>query len=441
MENIVYNTLRKKYRETKNIYESVTLSFSGNNGGSYMHDALYESYLQVKIDSEDRLAFALKENMVISEADYSNIRVLQEAKLSDKIKVTWKKFVAFIKGMVARFMESMTNILFDEKDYLEKYKDIILNRRPKEDMEYSYTGNYTKGINRLINTTVPVFDYYKYKKQLDAEGDGDLAEAIVPKEFNYDDGETLAEQFKSYFLALEDGQQEGKFSDLNMKDIYNFCYNFNKIKGIVDKDINRLEQSTRAIESSINKELNSTGNATPETNKVENTTTSTTSTNNNTTSNQESTIFIEAEENKSGSTGLKIEDKPSSDAVSKMNSTENRDSEAEKDSATAGAAVAKSDNKEASDITQAANKWINVCRPLIAAKLTACQQIAKDYMSIIRAHVRSYGGVDKKSKEGKKAPDTANKYSKNPEASKAKANAERAQAEADKAEEEANKNT
>lgn len=393
------------------------ITFSGNNGGSYIYDGLYESYIQAKIDSEDRLAFALKESMVISEADYSNIRALQEAKLGDKIKSKWKKFIAFIKGMIAKFMESISNILLDEKEYLEKYKDIILKKKPKDDMEFSYAGDYEEGIKRLINTQVPLFDYYNYKKELEAEGDGDLAEKIVGNGFNYEDGETLSEQFKSYFLALEKGQNQGKFSQLNMTDIYNFCYNFNKIKDIVDKDIDRLEASTRAIESAINKELTATSNNTAIDNTASQTSATTTSTESdnsaNNTSTEESTIIFEKVEIK--------EDKPSTDAVSKMKSTNDKDVESEKDSATAGAAVAKGDNKEASDITRAANKWIDVCRPLIAAKLTACQQIAKDYMDIIRAHVRSYGGTDKKSKEGNKAPDTANKYTKDAERAKKEA--------------------
>lgn len=422
IDDEILNNFRR-HNENESTVESYEF-ISTNNGGSYIHDALYESYIQSKIDAENRLAFALKESMVITESDYSNIRALQEAKLGEKVKSTWNKFIAFIKGLVAKFMESMTSILLDEKAYLEKYKDIILNKKPKDDMEYSYTGNYKKGIERLISTEVPMFDYYKYKKALEAEGDGELVQAIMQgKQFSYDDGETLPEQFKGYFLALEDGQQQGKFSDLNMTDMYNFCYNFNKIKGIVDKDVNRLEASTKAIESAINKELTASGNAAAGDN-VEKQETKT----------EESAVIREAEEDKAKSTGLKIEDKPSSDPTSKMGSTQNRDNDAEQNAASAGAAVAKNDNKEASDITQAANKWIGVCRPLIAAKLTACQQISKDYMDIIRAHVRSYGGESKKSKEGNKGKDVASKYSKNKDVEKAKADAEKAKKEAEKPE-------
>lgn len=406
----------------ENCTEDNILISNGNSGGRYIQDALYESYIQAKIDAEDRLAFAMKESMILSETDYSNIRAIQEAKIGDKIKAKWKKFVAFIKGMAARFLESLSNILLDEKEYLEKYKDIILKKKPKNDMEYSYTGNYEEGINRLTNIEVPLFDYYKYQKQLEADGEEDLAETIIQdKKFHYNDGETLSEQFKAYFLAYEYGQQKGKFSDLNMTDMYNFCYNFNKIKGIVDKDISRLEASTRAIESLINKELN----ATPETNNPANPESKS----------KEEGAILEAEDKPEG---LKIS-KPSTDATSKMGSTGERNKEDENKSATAGAAIAKSDNKDTGDITKAADKWIEVCRPLIAAKLTACQQIAKDYMEIIRAHVRSYVGEDKKSKEGNKSPDKATKYSKNSQVSQAQRDAENAQKEADKADEEAKK--
>ena len=137
---IVFNEPKQTEKNNNGLCDYVPLNFSGNNGGRYMHDALYESYIQSKIDSEDRLAFALMENMVITEADYSNIQALHEASLGDRIKVRWKKFVAFIKGLVAKFIETMSNILLDEKEYLEKYRDIILEKKPK-DIKYSYTYN------------------------------------------------------------------------------------------------------------------------------------------------------------------------------------------------------------------------------------------------------------------------------------------------------------
>lgn len=387
------------------------------------HYALCESYITEKIESEERLAFAMKESMILSESDYSNIKVLQEAKLGDKIKVKWKQFIAFIKRLAAKFMESMTNLLLDEKDYLEKYKDIILKKEPKEDLEYSYTGDYNQGVNRIINTEIPLFEYEKYQKALEAEGDRALAEQILQgKGFTFDDGETLAEQFKSYYLVLDSGQKEGKLNQLNMKDIYNFCYNFSKIKSITEKDVNRLEASTRNIETLITKKLGST-------NTVQ----------------HNSALFLEEENNsdkaddKNKDQGIQITNK-STDFTQKAQSTDNRNQDAEQKAAdNAGEAA---EGKEVTKINEAASKWIRVCSPLISAKWTACQKIAKDYMAIIRAHVRSYGGVDKDDKTNNRSPQKPTEYEKgaNTIVGKAEREAEAAQKAANAEKEKANKN-
>ena len=56
------------------------------------------------------------------------------------------------------------------------------------------------------------------------------------------------------------------------------------------------------------------------------------------------------------------------------------------------------------------SKWTNICRNLIGAKLTAVETIAKDYMTIIRNHVRSYGGQDLKKVDDR--TETATNYKK-----------------------------
>lgn len=417
------------------------LMFANNNGGRYIHDSLYESYIESKIESEERLAKALKEQMVLKEADYSSIVALHESSIGDKIKVKWKKFVAFIKGLVARFMESMSNILYNEKDYLEKYKDIILKKQPKSNLSYSYTGNYEEGIKRITNTVVPLFEYEKYKNAFDAEDDGDLAEAIMQgKQFKYDDGETLDEQFKEYYLVSDSGVRSGSFSELRMIDLYNFCYNFSKIKAITDKDLARLDASTSNIEKEIIKRINANNTNTvtnQNTNSTTTTATNTTSTTDNnsgsenntaTGSKEESALLLEADDNKEQSKGVQItsnEDKGSSDFTKNASSTDKRDVDAEK------AAADRSGNADVEAINNASSRWIRVCRSLIAAKCTACQQIAKDYMAIIRAHVRSYGGKDDNTSDNK-SKDKATQYKKeNPDSKKADNEAKQAEKEAD----------
>ena len=49
---------------------------------------------------------------------------------------------------------------------VEKYKDIILKKKPKDNLEYSYTGNYEVGVQRCIEVEVPLFDYNQYYRNL-----------------------------------------------------------------------------------------------------------------------------------------------------------------------------------------------------------------------------------------------------------------------------------
>ena len=112
-------------------------------------------YLDSKISNQNNLFRAINRYTGMTEG--ASMVMLES--VGDKVKSKWNKLVEFVKTMVSKFMESITNILLNEKDYLEKYKDIILKKPPKSDMKYSYTGDYKIGIDRLINTELPLFNY------------------------------------------------------------------------------------------------------------------------------------------------------------------------------------------------------------------------------------------------------------------------------------------
>jgi hypothetical protein len=420
---------------------------AGNTAHNYIYEGAYESYIQNKISNEQRLA-AMIDSRISTKIESA---IVLEAKAGDKLKSKWNKLVEFIKGICAKFMETMSNVLLDQKDYLEKYKDIILKKKPKEDLKYSYTGDYELGIQRLIKIECPIFNYANHSAELKQEGDGAITTKVMKgagaSDFTFDDGETLAEQLKAYFTASDKGQSEGTFSNLNMTDIYNFCYNFDQIKKIVDKDQKHLEQSTAAIDAAIKEEIRKSGENT-NTNQTDNAQQQTQSTGDSggekkgeeatgesyslLPRNRRSVLEADDANNTNGggndnkSQGLKITDTgttKNSNAVSQMSSYGNdgnkkniTDDEAKKnaDGGAAGAMQdANGDQSEAiNSVTKMTDKWIKVCRALITSKLTACEQISRDYMEIIRAHVRSYGGKDLKNKETDKATQTATNYRK-----------------------------
>lgn len=376
---------------------------------SYLYESAYFDFINNKIESEEAIARHLSKYIPMNEAAYSNLRAINEAKLSDKIKSSWQKFINFIKGIFGKFMESCTKILYDEKGYLVKYKDIILNKKPK-DIEYSYVGDFDKGIQRCMDAKLPVFNWKDHGKACLSESDAEIVKKITPN-MHYDTGnEDLAQQFKDYFFGAEEGKvSKGKFSDLNFKAMYNFCYNFDKIDQMVKTDIKHLEQSTAAIESKIKEDIS---------NKGENTVTDTTKQNSTedetkpSTATDESYLFeVETQDNSGknneGETrngSLEI----NTNAISKMNSYKDSENDST-DEEVAKNAKGGSDSDEES-VAKACQHWQTVCKAMLTAKCTAVQNIANTYMKIIRTHVRSYIGNSKNPEDNRDKAEKTEDY-------------------------------
>jgi hypothetical protein len=145
--------------------------------------------------------------------------------------------------------------------------------------------------------------------------------------------------------------------------------------------------------------------------------TTTTSTNNNNAPTGNDAAKAAEDANKdpkdnNGKTGLEIK---GSNVAKVSGSYDRSDPDAVNKAADAakGATVTGENNSQKiNNLNKAADKWKTVCNSFISAKLTAYEQIAKDYMEIIRAHVRSYGGQDLKNKETDKAKQNADTYEK-----------------------------
>lgn len=430
-----------------NIQENADLKTIKPQRHNDSYDALsyviaYESYLDSKIDAR-----RLGEIRTFNE----NGVLLEATKFGNFIKDKWKKLIAFIKSIGQKFMESMSRILLSQKSYLEKYKNIIIGKKPK-DIPFSYTGDYEIGIRRMIETECPVFNFAKYGEALKLETDGDALKHIMNQEGhsefsnNFDDGDdNIAGQLKSYFIAEEKGIKEGNFKDLNMKDIYNFCYNFVEMENMVKKDQNKLDQSTALIESYINDKVNKnkanaanntitsteTQNTSDTTNSTEQTTNSDKTEKDKDSSSGKNESYIDAGydilfneffgkgKNKTdkpttessdkepqtttttndsgdntssdndttpGKTGLKI-DTNAIKNMSKVGETINKQN--------VGDAVGELTKEDESEISKIIARWTNICRSIITAKYTACEAISSDYMDIIKSHIRSYGGSTK----------------------------------------------
>ena len=415
-----YNELNKKANKA---YAGLTKSSMSN----YIYEAYYQDYISNMITNEEAIARSLNNIIPMNESAYRNVRAITEAKAGDTVKAKCNKFMDFIKNLIAKFMESLNSILLDYKEYLKKYEDIIKKKTPKAGLTYSCSGDYRIAISRCINTEVPIFDYKTYGEDLQDEENGE--KNVVTKimsgkpGFEYDDGGDLSSMFKSYFLATDEGPKDGKLSELNFTDMYNFCYNSSRINDIVKKDERRLENSTNAIINAAKTKV------------AEKSTTTTNPVNGNPTtpadsqaqSGDESTIWKGAgryivEDDSSTNNGgggspsggggggsnpsnsqQSSDNKPATktnlnvtntDATSQMSSytDDAKKNDTDENRKTAGENIGNVDEMDENKLNKMSDEWLRICRIIFAAKITAVENIAKDYMTIIRAHVRSYTG-------------------------------------------------
>lgn len=438
-----------------------------NHNSAYQYSNIYEEYIISKIDNEERIASHLRSIIPVQEAKYRNLRTLNESTLGDKAKNRFNKIIAFVKNLLAKFAESISSFLLDNKDYLEKYKDIILKKQPKSDNKYSYTGDYKLGMQRCMNFQIEQFNYNKYSK-LVGEEDAEKARIEIAKmifenneAFSYTSGDNLADKAKEYFLAWEKGDQEGTFDDgkLNFTDMYNFCYHVSEITKIKTRDEKFIEDANKKILTEIenqikekqnkpeNNDNSSGGENKPGSDKPklkDSTETSAMSAKDELKTLKGNYDSNKTKENKSKYNNKRAEignmydltdsgfdeitekatdesyisalnkyrnkylmeadgDKPSEDnnkptnnlkitpannaisAISKNNT--NGDVDAKE-----GAKGAANSDKALSDIQTLGDRYLQVARTVIAARCTALEQMARNFMEIIRAHVRSYVG-------------------------------------------------
>lgn len=383
------------------------------------YKSLYNEYLFDKIAQEQTLQRMISRELIMTESTTLKIKerklsMLYESKMGDSIKSKWNKFIDFINNLFAKFGESISNIVLSYKNYLVKYREIILNKQFKIKLTQALPGDYNVGVDRCNKVVIPVFQYNDQNmKTLLSEDDEQIVKMIIKdSELQYDQARNLNDILKDYFLGIDKGIIDN-LNKLNRSDMYNFCLNADKIQSIQKKDMNALKSTTSVIERAITNEVN----------KV----------------NKEAYI-VEGILNKNSSSQPKSNPTATASGQSTNQNSNNQDKEAGKDNVAKAGSVntspinsslddnykgkaneddykqdgeqAANDGQNADDVAKAFDAWRKVCQSVISAKMTAQQAILKDYMGIIRAHVRSYVGKQDNPEDNQSAGKPTN-YAKN----------------------------
>lgn len=367
------------------------------------HKLSYQLFLAEQMYEQSELEMFIGECVLISEGTntLTNIDIIHES-FVDKIKGTIKKFLQAIANMWHKFTEAMNTLLKTDRAYLEKYKDIILKKNPIE-CEYTMY-KYDQGLPLLLKSQIPVLNL----NNMDAELADD--DTFLRKHFGtfiqgakspYNIGDLARAKFRG-----GNGEEVNiKSTQLNMTDLYNYCYDYKKFEDLIQKDIKNIQDSAGSIILRIDKMVRDgqvkneaaalfesaqylstvyntfVNEATPGTRvKPEDSNNN----NNQNTNNQ----------NDNKNNNNPVQNKPSQ----AYNKTEKIDKDQEINA-----------EKTAKELTAKANRYLKICGEFLGAKQSIAEEIYKAYMSIIRAHVRDHVGKKSEAKDNKSA-DRATDY-------------------------------
>lgn len=363
------------------------------------HKLSYQLFLAEQMYEQSELEMFIDECVLISEGTntLTNIDIIHES-FVDKIKESIKKLLQAIANMWHKFTEAMNTLLKTDRAYLEKYKDIILKKNPI-DCEYTMY-RYDQGLPILLKSEVPVLNL----NNMDADLVDD--ETFLRKHFAtfiqgaktpYNIGDLARAKFRG-----GNGQEVNiKSTQLNMTDLYNYCYDYKKFQDLIEKDIKNIQNAAGGIIIRIDKmvrdgQIKNEAAALFESAQYL------------------STVYDTFVNEATPGTRVKPEDSNNNGNNNNNNDNkpvQNKPSQAYNKAQNIDKNQEINVEKTAKELTAKANRYLKICGEFLGAKQSIAEEIYKAYMSIIKAHVRDFVGKKSDSKDNKPI-DSATNYNK-----------------------------
>ena len=422
------------------------------NISSYTHEAAWFNYIELQKRNQLKLNRYLSECLIFSEdtsdyTKYKRLMALDEA-VGEKISRAWDAVMNFIRRMWGKFTNNVARLVSSQTSYLEKYKDIILNKKPKFNNVKMYP--CAAGIQNIIKNPIKPIEYNALidNDVMDNVTKNDQAgttaknqmitKYLLPDWKNGAAGGDQEQNFlqwaTAYFSHGNGSEQQVNATDINLHDMYNFCHDLKNMQDVVEKDYNETEkmsddfgkkiedlnkkaQQSRAQDDKAKKELSKDQTKVQDASKPKEGGSGTPSDSsgvtrqyNQKTGGIETVTKASYEFPNDGSVAI-IEGTYSMlygkylTEVKINNATtdrpENRVSAATQQSGQAARQDAKVRNDKASDDDLAGIKdanakvqaYLSAAKDMLAAKLSAISFINHEYMQILNYHIKSYVGT------------------------------------------------
>ena len=222
----------------------------------YIKESAYYNYLSNKADYNKRLKRIVQESLIITNENLSmdrtlyRLQAIQEG-ISDTIGDAWTKFKNFISKMWLKFTEFISRNLNSDKNYLTKYKDVILNKEFILN-DVKVDGNYTEGMKRLAQFQVQspnasmLQDETKFPKSRENDGIKRVQKVIFPPYASA--GNVEFDDFvKRWFMGGDGSEFSITKENINMTDIFNYCYNFDKTERMLQKNSQVMQNAGKVF--------------------------------------------------------------------------------------------------------------------------------------------------------------------------------------------------
>lgn len=179
---------------------------------------------------------------------FEKLQAVNEA-IGAKIKKVFYNTIAKIKEIFAKFMEKLRGNFTTTKNYLDRYKEIIL-RKPFSNDIYG-TKNLKFGIDNIEDTGVARLDLTSMTTQLDTlEGAFGVCfrNEHPSNAFDITTADGQAKYWKTVFgMEGEEKRITGKDFQKNIKDYWDFLYDIRNIERSINKSIKDVEDTCNTV--------------------------------------------------------------------------------------------------------------------------------------------------------------------------------------------------
>ena len=258
-----FDTWADTHKHRKVLNESTIDPYTDDEVGYFreMDDTLTRYRIAVK--EYESTAIGQEAMIFVSETTdaekFEKLQAVNEA-IGAKVKKVFYNTIAKIKEIFAKFMEKLRGNFTTTKNYLDKYKDIIL-KKPFSDDQYGTTDLYT-GIKRIEGSVCQPLDLARMDNKLDNLGtafDKVFVASIdkqgwknylrsINADVNTANGQ--AEVWKAYFEMGENADKQtitGKQFQARIKDYWEFLYEIRSIERRIKNDIKTIEDTCNKV--------------------------------------------------------------------------------------------------------------------------------------------------------------------------------------------------